>query len=174
MRRVLVMGCSGSGKSTFATALAARLAVPYVSLDGMFWKPGWVEPDKAEFAAEVAAVTEHDSWVIDGNYTSHAGAIRRDRADTVCLFDLPRLTCLAGVIRRSIASYGRVRPEMAPGCPEKVDFGFYRYVWTYRDVQHPKLLAYVGGLRDDQRLATFTTRADADAFLAAVPPAGRA
>ncbi len=168
------MGCSGSGKSTFATALAARLGVPYVSLDGMFWKPGWVEPDKAEFGADVAAVAGGDAWVIDGNYPSHAGALRRERADAVCLLDLPRLTCLAGVIRRSIASYGRVRPEMAPGCPEKVDFGFYRYVWTYRDVQLPKLLTYLSDLRADQRLATFTTRSDADAFLAAVPPAGRA
>lgn len=173
MQRVLVMGSSGSGKSTFAKALAERLAVPFVSLDGLFWKPGWVEPDKAEFAAHVAAATAGEAWVIDGNYISHGGAERRERADTVCWFDLPTLTCLAGVVGRSLRSYGRVRPEMAPGCPEQIDLGFYRYVWTFRKEQRPRLLAWFAGLGEGQRLVTFTTRAEAAAFLAAVPAAGR-
>ena len=175
MRRVLVMGCSGSGKSTFATALAARVGLPYVSLDALFWNPGWVESDPAEFGERAAAAAEGDAWVIDGNYTRHgAGELRRARADTVCWFDLPRLTCLSGVLRRSIGSHGRVRPEMAPDCPEKFDVGFYRYVWNFRDVQRPNHLTYLDALRDDQRLVTFTTRAEAAAFLAAVPPSGRA
>ncbi len=173
MRRVLVMGCSGAGKSTFATALAARLGVPYVSLDALFWQPGWVEPDKAEFAAKVVAAAEGEDWVIDGNYISHGGDIRRSRADTVCWFDLPVLTCLTGAISRSLRGWGRVRPEMAPGCPERFDLAFYRYIWTYRAAQRPRLAAWLSGLRKDQRLATFTARAEADAFLAALPAAGR-
>jgi len=173
MRRVLVMGCSGAGKSTFAMALAARLGLPYLSLDGLFWQPGWVEPDKAEFAARVVEAAEGEAWVIDGNYISHGGDIRRARADTVCWFDLPMVTCLAGVIGRTLRSRGRVRPEMAPGCPERFDLAFYRYVWTYRAAQRPRLLTWLAGLGEGQRLVTFTARAEADAFLAALPAAGR-
>lgn len=169
MRRVLVMGCSGSGKSTFAMALSAKLGLPFVSLDSLFWKPGCVESSAEEFGPKVAAAAAGDAWVIDGNFTRDgAGELRRARADTVFWFDLPRWTCLAGVVRRIAASHGRVRPEMAPGCPERFDPDFLRYVWRFRATQRPKLLAYLADLRPDQRLVTFRRRRQAAAFLAGV------
>jgi len=166
MRRVLVMGCAGAGKSTFGRQLAGKLGLPFVSIDRIFWQPGWREPKREDFAAKMRFEAEKPAWVIDGNYTSHgAGERRRARADSIVWFDLPRWVCMCSVIRRSVASYGTVRPEMAPGCPEKFDWVFWRYVWTYRMVQRPKLLAYFAALRGDQRLVTFTTRAQAAEFL---------
>jgi hypothetical protein len=79
---------------------------------------------------------------------------------------LPRAACLSGVVRRIVTSYGAVRPEMAPGCPERFDWAFMNYVWTYRARQRPKLVSYFGGLRSDQQLVTFTSRAQASAYLA--------
>jgi adenylate kinase family enzyme len=167
MRRVLVMGCSGAGKSTFARKLAAKLGLPFVSIDQVHWLPGWVEPEPAQFTAKMTREAEQPTWVMDGNYMRHgAGALRRARADTVFWFDLPRWICMVSVVWRSVAGYGVVRPEMAPGCPEKFDLVFYRYVWTYHALQRPKLAAYLAELRPDQRLVTFTTRAQADDFLA--------
>lgn len=167
MRRVLVMGCSGSGKSTFAMALSKRLGLPHVSLDALFWQPGWVESEPAAFAARATEAAAGEAWIIDGNYTSHGGAgLRRERADTVFWFDLPRRTCMAGILRRIASTYGRVRPDMAPGCPERLEPAFLRWVWTYRARQRPKLVAWLAGLRPDQRLVTFTTRQEADRFLA--------
>jgi adenylate kinase family enzyme len=172
MQRVLVMGCSGSGKSTFATALAAKTGLPYVSIDALFWQPGWVEPDRGAFGEIMLREAEHTAWVMDGNYTSHGGGeVRRQRADTVFWFDLPRRVCLTGVLTRAATTYGRVRPEMAPGCPERMDVGFLRWVWNYRRSHRPTQLAYLGALRPDQRLVTFTTRRQADRYLAAVAPA---
>ena len=167
MQRVLVMGCSGSGKSTFGRALAGKLGLPFVSLDQLFWQPGWREPDMQDFTAKVTHAAEGPAWVIDGNYTRYgAGELRRERADTIVWFDLPRRVCMLSVIRRSAASYGKVRPEMAPGCPERFDWVFLSYVWTYRATQRPKLLAYFSALRGDQRLVTFTARAQSTDFLA--------
>lgn len=166
MQRVLVMGSSGSGKSTFAMRLSEITGIPFVSLDALFWKPGWIESDRAEFVARVNEVAQRPRWIIDGNYTgSGGGELRRRSSDTVIWFDLPRASCMFGILKRIAGSYGKVRPEMAEGCPEKIDFEFFRYVWTYRRLQRPKLLDYFQGLRADQELVCFTDRAQADDYL---------
>jgi adenylate kinase family enzyme len=166
MQRVLVMGSSGSGKSTFARRLADITGLPFVSLDALYWKPGWVASDNTEFGKRVAEVTRLPRWIMDGNFTRHgAGEARRELSDTVIWFDLPRSQCVVGIVRRIGGSLGRVRPEMAEGCPERIDLEFFRYVWTYRRQQRPKLLAYFEGLRNDQSLVCFTSRTMADDYL---------
>jgi adenylate kinase family enzyme len=108
---------------------------------------------------------------MDGNYISHGGSdLRRKFADTVIWFDLPRHMCMTGIMTRIVKSYGTVRPEMAPGCPEQIDLEFLRYVWTYRRQQRPKLLEYFEGLRADQDLICFNSRKQADDYLASVTP----
>ncbi len=78
---------------------------------------------------------------------------------------------MLSVLSRIVTTYGTVRPEMAPGCPERLDWEFLRYVWTFRNVQRPKLLAYFTALRAGQRFVTFTSRAQAAGFLARVAAA---
>ncbi|MGY3445449.1 MULTISPECIES: P-loop NTPase family protein [unclassified Bradyrhizobium] len=169
MQRVLVMGSSGSGKSTFARRLSVMTGIPTVSIDALFWKPGWIESDKNEFEQRMIAAAREPRWIMDGNYTRYgAGELRRERSDTIIWFDLPRSTCMLGIVRRIAGSYGEVRPEMAEGCPEKIDLEFFRYVWTYRQQQRPKLLEYFKELRPDQALVCFTDRAQADHYLESV------
>ena len=165
MQRILVMGSSGSGKSTFAKRLSAITGIPMVSVDALFWKPGWVESGKAEFHERLTAAARQPRWIMDGNFTSHLVELRRDACDTLIWFDLPRATCMMGVLTRIAKSYGQVRPEMAEGCPEKIDLEFFHYVWTFRKKIRPKLLAYFEGLRPDQTFITFTDRAQADRYL---------
>ncbi|WP_407146204.1 DNA topology modulation protein [Bradyrhizobium sp. ORS 86] len=166
MQRVLVMGSSGSGKSTFARRLSDITGIPTVSIDALFWKPGWVESGKEEFQSRMVEAAKQPRWIMDGNYmTSGAGELRRQLSDTVIWFDLPRSACMFGIFKRIAASYGKVRPEMADGCPEKIDLEFFRYVWTYRQQQRPKLVAYFQGLRPDQTLVCFTDREQADDYL---------
>jgi adenylate kinase family enzyme len=169
MQRVLVMGSSGSGKSTFARRLSEMTGIPFVSLDALFWKPGWVASDNAAFGRRVAEVVRQPRWVMDGNYiSSGAGELRRQLSDTVIWFDLPRRSCMFGIMKRIAGSHGQVRPEMAEGCPEKFDFEFFRYVWTYRRQQRPKLLDYFQGLRPDQSFVCFTDRTQANDYLTAI------
>lgn len=165
MQRILVMGSSGSGKSTFAKRLSDITDIPVVSVDALFWKPGWVESEKAEFHERLTAAALQPRWIMDGNFTSHLVELRRDACDTLIWFDLPRSTCMMGILTRIAKSYGRVRPEMADGCPEKIDLKFFHYVWTFRARIRPKLLAYFEGLRPDQTFITFTDRAQADRYL---------
>ena len=169
MQRVLVMGSSGSGKSTFARRLSELTGIPFVSLDALYWRPGWVASDNAGFEERVTEVARQPRWVMDGNYTRYgAGELRRRTSDTVIWFDLPRRSCMLGITKRIAGSYGQVRPEMADGCQERMDFEFFRYVWTYRQKQRPKLLDYFQGLRADQSLVCFTDRMQASDYLKAI------
>jgi adenylate kinase family enzyme len=173
MERILVMGSSGSGKSRFAQRLSAMTGIPMVSLDALFWKPGRMPSDANEFETRVTEAARLPRWIMDGK-SQGAGDLRRSVADAIIWFDLPRRTCMTGIMTRIATSYGRVRPEMAPGCPEKIDLEFFRYVWTYRRRQRPKLLRYFEGLRPDQALICFTNRAQADRYLTDIAPMTRA
>jgi adenylate kinase family enzyme len=166
MQRILVMGSSGSGKSTFARRLSEATGIPFVSLDALFWQPGWQPTEPAVFEARVTEAARGARWVMDGNHSERpSGELRRQLADTIVWFDLPRRTCMTGILTRIARSYGQVRPEMADGCPEKIDLEFFRYVWSYRARQRPKLLRFFEGLRPDQALVCFTERAQVDRYL---------
>jgi adenylate kinase family enzyme len=70
MRRILVWGAPGTGKSTLARAIGARLGLPVIHLDAEYWRPGWVAPAQEEWLAQVTALAARDAWVMDGNYSA--------------------------------------------------------------------------------------------------------
>ena len=130
MRRVLVIGSPGAGKSTLATELARRTELPLIHLDQEHWQPGWIEMDKATWKARMRDLVTADRWIIDGNYGASLD-IRIKRADTIILLDFPVWLCLARVVRRVRETRGRVRPDMAEGCPERFNLPFLLYVARY-------------------------------------------
>jgi adenylate kinase family enzyme len=101
VRRVSVVGNSGSGKSTVAGELASALGVPHVELDGVFHQPGWVPLAEDEFQRAAAAAVAGDGWVIDGNYSA-VRALVWARADTVVWLDLPRRTVMRQIVWRTL------------------------------------------------------------------------
>ncbi len=101
VRRISVVGTSGSGKSTVGRQLALGLGVPFVELDSIYHQPGWVPLPTEEFRRRVAEAAAGDGWVIDGNY-SKARPLVWARADTVVWLDLPRWTVMWQVTWRSL------------------------------------------------------------------------
>jgi adenylate kinase family enzyme len=100
---VSVVGNSGSGKTTFARDLAARVGVPAIELDAVNHQPGWVELSIEGFRAEVDRLLPADGgWVVDGNYRSRVGELVRSRADTVVWLDYPRWFAMQRVVRRTL------------------------------------------------------------------------
>lgn len=140
-KRVLVIGCSGGGKTTLARWLSARLDLPFVSMDqAFFWLPGWVSRPRQEQRSLIAERIAEPEWIMDGTNPSSFD-LRVPRADFVIWVRMPRRLCLWGVARRWLKWRGRARPEMADGCPERVSGDFIRYIWTFEHEFAPKIAA---------------------------------
>lgn len=113
-RRILVDGMMGSGKSTFARALAARTGLPLIHLDLHFWKPGWVRPTDDEWRERQRTLLAGEAWIIDGNYNETL-TLRLERAETVVYLDTPWWLCASRALARGLRAPGGKMPE---GCED--------------------------------------------------------
>jgi adenylate kinase family enzyme len=139
VKRVMIIGPGGAGKSTLAGKLGSRLRIPVVHLDAYFWKPGWVPRPREEWLETQHELMRFDTWIMDGNYGGTMEA-RLALADTVIFLDLPRLTCITRALMRRVQYHGRSRPDIAPGCPEKIDPQFLRWIWDFPRTKRPGIL----------------------------------
>jgi adenylate kinase family enzyme len=69
MRRIIVVGCEGSGKTSLALKLGRKLGLPVVHLDVLYWRPGWKASDKASFRVRVVDAITDEGWVVDGSFS---------------------------------------------------------------------------------------------------------
>ncbi|KGD94410.1 ATPase AAA [Rhizobium sp. YS-1r] len=139
--RILVVGCSGGGKSTLSQKIARRFGLVYISIDrDVLWLPGWMQRERGEQRRIIEKLILQDRWVMDGTNPSTFD-IRVPRSDIVIWVRMPRLVCVWGILSRAAKHWGRTRPDMAPGCPEKVDWEFFRFVWTWEQKFAQRVLA---------------------------------
>ncbi len=143
--RIAIIGSGGSGKSTLARMLGSKLDIPVVHLDVLFWKPGWVEPPREEWAAMQRELVQGERWILDGNYGGTID-IRLGAADTVIYLDLPRSVCMWRVLKRRVQYARRQRPDLPPGCPESIDWQFLQWIWSYPRQRRPQILARLAQL----------------------------
>ena len=116
--KIAILGTSGSGKSTLAKRLGERYGLPVLHMDTVHFLPGWVERPFAEEEAIVRQFLDENAggWVIDGNYSKNCYARRLKEADKII------------VLWFSPLNKGRVRESSAPGCEEKIDAEFVRWI----------------------------------------------
>ena len=139
MRRILIIGNAGSGKSTFAVALAQKLGLPLIHLDQLYWQGNWEHVSREEFDAVLQAELKKTQWIIDGNF-NRTLPHRLANCDTVFFFDMPAALCLWGITKRVLTNYGKTRKDMGGNCPEYFDkqkLELYRNVLAFNR-QHRK------------------------------------
>lgn len=158
-QRILVVGCPGAGKSTFARKLRDALDLPLVYLDMLWHKPDQTTATREEFNVELDAVLRQNRWIIDDNY---ARTLKRrlKRAETVFLFDLSAEECLAGAAAR----IGHPREDL-PWIERKLDAEFAEYIRRFPTDQLPQLLATLDMRPRSTSLITFHSHEEADAYI---------
>ena len=161
MKRIIIIGCPGSGKSTFARELQKRTNLPLYYLDMLYWNADRTTVPKEEFRRRLGEVLEKDRWIIDGNYGSTM-EMRMAVCDTVIVLDYPTEVCLAGIHARR----GKVRPDM-PWVETGEDAEFEAFVRQFREESRPKILSLLEQYREKE-IHVFHDRAEADAFLAQI------
>ena len=172
MKKILVIGSGGAGKSTFAQRLGGILKLEVVHLDSLYWSPGWVEMPKDKWKTIVEELVKRDSWIIDGNYGGTL-EIRLAACDGVIFLDVPRRICLGRVLKR-VALYRKVRrPDMAAGCPEKVNLEFIKYIWDYPRKRKPALLEKLKSYSQTKAVTILRSQAEIESFLTNQVPSNK-
>lgn len=169
MRRVLVIGPCGAGKSTLAFALAERTGLALHHMDKLNWLPGWVDGGNDRVRAGLERIFATDRWIIEGNYGSTLPQ-RIARADTIVHLDFPIPLCLWRIVKRVVTHRGRTRADMTEDCPERLDLAFLWYVASWRLGPGPRTAAMLRGqegkivrLRSPKALARWLDTVEAGA-----------
>ena len=158
MRKVIVIGCPGAGKSVFSIALHALEELPLFHLDRLYWNADKTTAEKAVFLGRLQSVLDTDAWIIDGNYASTM-EMRMNACDTVFFLDYPVEVCLEGIRQRR----GKPRPDM-PWIEEEEDEELTAFVREYQEKQRPAVMALLERHREKQ-IIIFRSRREASDWL---------
>ena len=159
MKRIIIIGCSGSGKTTFAEKLCEKIGLPLFYLDAIWHKPDKTHISRDEFDARLSEILELDAWIIDGNY-SRTVERRMAACDTVILFDLPVEACLEGAMSR----LGKKRRDM-PWIDTAFDPWLEREIVEFRSKKLPTILELIDKYGNGKQIIIFKSREQSDEFL---------
>ena len=163
MKKILVIGSSGAGKSTFSRRLGKATGIEVVHLDRLYWMPNWVEPEKAEWREILDEITQSESWIMDGNYSGTLD-FRMTRADAIIFLDLPRTLCVWRVLKRSTLYRKIKRPDMADGCAERFDWDFIKWIWNYPTRSRPKIEALLKRFQGEKKIIRLSSNREIESF----------
>ncbi|MBR7098862.1 MAG: adenylate kinase [Clostridia bacterium] len=159
MKRILIIGCSGAGKSTFARRLREITDLPLYHLDLLWHKPDKTHITREEFDARLSEWLAEDEWIIDGDY-GRTLEMRLKRCDTVFLLDYPLDVCLQGVEAR----IGQPRMDM-PWVEDRFESEFKQWIMAFPTQKLPRIYALLEQYRDTAEAVIFKTRAESECYL---------
>lgn len=147
MKKIMVIGCCGAGKSTFSKRLELILSLDVIHLDKQYWKPNWERPDSSEWKEVVSELCQKENWIMDGNYNSTI-ELRAKYADTIIFLDYSPWICMYRVLYRMLKYKGTVRDDMPTDCEERFDLNFIKYVWSFKKKMRGLILDKLDEIED--------------------------
>lgn len=159
MKKCIVIGSPGAGKSTFARKLQKKTQLPLYYLDMLWHKTDKINVSKEEFDARLGEILQKDAWIIDGNY-QRTLEMRLQACDTVFLLDFPLEICLAGVKSR----IGKPREDM-PWIETEFDAEFKQWILDFPTNQLPQIYVLLEKYKENKEIIIFKSRKAADAYL---------
>lgn len=166
MKRVLVIGSPGAGKSAFSQTLAKQTGLPLIHLDDEYWLPGWVRRDSGQWKKRVESLIADEVWILDGNYTSTL-ELRAGRADHVIVLMYPRWLCLYRAITRA---WWNRRPDRKALGREPLNREFLSFIWNFSSTGQAQLdrLSALSAALPDVRLTVLRSDREARRYLQAL------
>lgn len=159
MKKVIIIGCPGAGKTTFAEKLRDKTGLPLYYLDAIWHKPDRTHISREDFDARLTEILAEDEWIIDGNY-SRTIEMRLKECDTVFLFDLPTEVCMQGATER----LGKGRYDM-PWIDTEIDPEFIREIERFSIDSLPEIYNLLEKHGQNKKIVVFKTREMADEFI---------
>jgi adenylate kinase family enzyme len=161
MKKVLVIGCCGAGKSTFSLKLSKIINIDVIHLDSYYWKPNWTEPKKGEWRNCISSLCERESWIMDGNYNGTL-EYRIQKADTILFLYMSTISCLFNVLKR-IGT--KVRPDIILGCTERFEWNFIKYTYNFNSEMAPAINTLLSKYKTSKEIHVFRNRKETKTFL---------
>ena len=160
MKKIIVIGCPGSGKSTLSIELHKKTNIPLFHLDMMYWNEKREVVEKSLFLNHLKETLKRDEWIIDGNYL-YTMEQRMAECDTVIFLDFPTEVCLDGVRQRR----GKPRADM-PWIENEneEDAEFINFIKEFNEMSRPKIIALLNKY-SNKNIHIFKSRKEADEFL---------
>lgn len=129
-KNIMVLGCSGAGKSALAGRVAEITGLRLIHMDYFYYEPNWTVRNDDDITASVVEAIAEDGWVFDGNHASTFD-LRAEKSDMIIWVRIPRWRCLFNVCYRAWRYRGETRPDMAYGCDERVTWNHIKFIWNF-------------------------------------------
>lgn len=159
MNKVIIIGCPGSGKTTFAEKLSKITKFPLYYLDAIWHKPDKTHIAREDFDGRISKILETPKWIIDGNY-NRTIEMRLQQCDTVFLFDLPIELCIQGATDR----LGKGRYDL-PWIEKELNPSFKQLIEEFPTKSLPKIYELLEKYGKNKQVTVFKSREEADDFL---------